>query len=189
MTELRASDSSSISAEHLFTVRSPDDLAAGTVRPFTSEAASTAMPKKMALFRIKGPIKSAKKGIQLVVMLKRAHAPETYRWRTLLTSLERDQLGGRVNDTQANVFGRVLDVLTTKIPGLRRPAVRVVDGELCLAWSYRDRPGLMFTIEIMPDGLMNYFLRDEVLGTTIANEEPTLELPEELVTGALAYVR
>jgi hypothetical protein len=56
------------------------------------------------------------------------------------------------------------------------------EGGYHLAWSKPSRPGLSLTIDVLPNGQLEWFFRDEdgrvVLGT---EEEPEPELPQKVL--------
>jgi hypothetical protein len=54
---------------------------------------------------------------------------------------------------------------------LRRPAIGLGHGkELGLSWSFADVPGKTFTLDILPDGRVEWFFRDLARGLVVGTE-------------------
>jgi hypothetical protein len=106
---------------------------------------------------------------------------ETARWIAYLASLGERKIRGEVTATQERRFLETWRSARTAFPLLRHPSVtRTDDGRLHLGWSFADRPGVTLTIDVEPDGRIDWFYcnasDNRVCGT---EDEPESELPEE----------
>lgn len=102
--------------------------------------------------------------------------PESTRWRVYIDSLdtriERREISERQRETLCSIWQRARQ----QFPALRHPSVgRTDDGWLHLSWTYADLPGLSFTIDIDPDGHLEWFYRN-------AKEEKMLGTEDDLET-------
>jgi len=59
---------------------------------------------------------------------------------------------------------------------------RTEEGRLYLSWSFADRPHVVLTVDIEPDGRVDWFFRDSLQESISGTEEePQDELPEEAI--------
>jgi hypothetical protein len=57
---------------------------------------------------------------------------------------------------------------------------RMEDGQLYLSWSFIESPHLIFTVDIEPDGRIDWFYRNVAEGHIFStSDDPQAELPEE----------
>lgn len=105
------------------------------------------------------------------------------RWLGYLAHLRQQAYDGVVTQIQRT---RLLEVWTRAVgrfARLRFPAVgRGPDGQLDVSWAYVDLPGKAFTVEILPDGRIEWFFRNRdraiVAGTS---DEPDATVPDDAI--------
>jgi hypothetical protein len=96
---------------------------------------------------------------------------ETSRWVAHLAASGDSMPGRRFRDIWRRIRAR--------FPEVRRPGVRCLEGQIHLGWSFGDRPGETFTVDIMPDGRVEWFYRNAAKGLVAGtDEEPEEDLPE-----------
>lgn len=110
-----------------------------------------------------------------------APATEDVQWRALIEKLAARVVNGSLTRLQRERFLAIWHEATRREPSLRRPAVGVSgDGHLQASWSFTDTPGRVFTIEIHPGGLVDWFFRDPSAGVLEgADDELSAALPAE----------
>jgi hypothetical protein len=108
---------------------------------------------------------------------------ESARWSAFLELLDARVAAGSVTAAQRSALLRVWGVAHARRSSLRRPAVAVSeDGSLSASWSFVDLPGRVFSLQIHPDGAIDWFYRDVATDTVRGSEDA---LPHELPVEAL----
>lgn len=108
---------------------------------------------------------------------------EAARWHLLLGSLSARVAEGSVPAAQRETLLSIWERAHSRQPTLRRPAVGFSsDGTLQLSWAFKDAPAKTLTIEILRDGGVEWFFRDNMIGRTEGSgEESERELPESAI--------
>ncbi|MBK9262626.1 MAG: hypothetical protein IPM54_22830 [Polyangiaceae bacterium] len=115
-----------------------------------------------------------------------SNTPESERWHAYIDSLdariERREISGRQREALCSIWQRARQ----RFPALRHPSVgRTDDAWLHLSWTYADLPGLSFTIDIDPDGHLEWFYRNVKDGKTLGTED---DLETGLSEEAMQYL-
>ncbi|MCA9677589.1 MAG: hypothetical protein KC464_21380 [Myxococcales bacterium] len=99
-------------------------------------------------------------------------------WQALLRTLDARAAAGAACSAQRSQFTATWRRATTQAPSLLRPAVGYSsDGVLLASWSFAHLPGRVFTLDVLPDGSVEWFHQD---GSEIhGSEGPVPELPDE----------
>jgi hypothetical protein len=107
---------------------------------------------------------------------------EAARWQLFLGSLTARVVEGSVPAVQRDTLLSIWERARSRQPALRRPAVGFsTDGSLQASWSFKDSPKTL-TIEILRDGGVEWFFRDNMIGRTEGSgEEPERELPDSAI--------
>lgn len=106
---------------------------------------------------------------------------ESARWSAFLDMLEARVAAGSVTSAQRSMLLSIWNRACAMQPSLRRPAVGVSeDGLLNASWSFIDIPGRVFSLEIHPDGAVDWFFRDTATDTSRGSDDaPPHELPAQ----------
>jgi hypothetical protein len=106
---------------------------------------------------------------------------ERLRWIAYLASLDDRVASGELTEAQGSRFLSTWRNARRAAPGLRRPSVgRTEDDRLHLSWAFADRPGVVFTVDIEPDGRIDWFYRNATEQSIDGTEdEPEADLPEK----------
>lgn len=96
---------------------------------------------------------------------------ESERWIGYLARLRRQTIDAEITPAQRNTFLSLWQRASARISRLRRPAIGLGHGkELGLSWSFADVPGKTFTLDILPDGRVEWFFRDLARGLVVGTE-------------------
>jgi tetratricopeptide (TPR) repeat protein len=96
---------------------------------------------------------------------------ESERWIGYLAKLRRQALDTEITHAQRQAFLSLWKRASARISRLRRPAIgRGHDQSLGLSWSFADVPGKTFTVDILPDGRVEWFFRDLARGLAAGTE-------------------
>jgi tetratricopeptide (TPR) repeat protein len=96
---------------------------------------------------------------------------ESERWIGYLARLRRQTIDTEITPAQRNAFLSLWQRASTRLSRLRRPAIGLGHGqELGLSWSFADIPGKTFTVDILPDGRVEWFFRDLARGLVVGTE-------------------
>jgi tetratricopeptide (TPR) repeat protein len=108
---------------------------------------------------------------------------EAARWIAYLATLERSVERGETRPEQKRCLVDTWSRIRQALPDIRRPAVgRTEEARVALSWSFADRPQVVLTIDIEPDGRVDWFYRDAERGVVRGTEEePEAALPEEVI--------
>lgn len=107
---------------------------------------------------------------------------ESARWQTFLESLAARVASGETPAAQQRALLSLWETARARQPALRRPAVGFTDdGILQASWSYEDLPASTFTVDILPDGRIDWFYRDGIV-TEGSDEALERELPAHALT-------
>lgn len=106
---------------------------------------------------------------------------EQSRWIAYLASLDVRVVRGELTDVQRCKLLWIWRRAQQACQTVRRPCIgHNEDGQVHLSWGFTDRPGITFTIDIEPDGRVDWFYRNvadaRIEGT---KEEPEDDLPDE----------
>jgi tetratricopeptide (TPR) repeat protein len=114
---------------------------------------------------------------------------EPLRWMTYLASLEERVARGEVTQAQHHCLLRTWRQARQHFPKLRRPTVgRTEEGRLYLSWAFAERPHVVLTVDIEPDGRVDWFYRDQLQQSVSGTEdEPEEELPQEVFLKLAAF--
>lgn len=106
---------------------------------------------------------------------------ESERWIGYLARLRHQTINAEIPLAQRNAFLSLWRRASARISKLRRPAIGLGHGkELGLSWSFADAPGKTFTVDILPDGRVEWFFRDLARGLVVGTEDDgEAEVPDE----------
>ena len=108
---------------------------------------------------------------------------EAARWHAYLTRLGQQEADGTISMAQRRAFLTLWERGLDRQPTLRRPTVGPSSaGHLQASWSYVDVPDRVFTIELHPDGSLEWFYRDRAQSLVLGTDDvPVAELPDEAI--------
>lgn len=110
---------------------------------------------------------------ELLDLSKLARSTEPERWLRYLLDLASRQASGQVTAAQRETVLNLWRRARTMFPALRRPAAGADEhGRLHLAWAFEDLPAQELTIEIEPDGKLDWFFRDPQQNIKAGSEHP-----------------
>lgn len=110
-----------------------------------------------------------------------SRAQESLRWLGYLASLDARTEAGEITAPQRRTLLSTWRRARQLFPRLRRPSLGLTDeGQLHVSFTFADRPEASFTIDIDPDGRVDWFYRNVADGRVCGTEEvPESELAEE----------
>lgn len=114
--------------------------------------------------------------------LPRTSDDESVRWLAMLAELIRAEQRDEISSRQRAAAMTLWTSLRRRHAGMRRPAVRISDEHtLQLAWSYADRAGFVFHVEIDAEGRYDWYLRDPLRMEGEGSEDPVDDIPSEII--------
>jgi hypothetical protein len=108
---------------------------------------------------------------------------ETGRWVAYLASMDGLVADGLITKAQQQTFLKTWASIRRVFSTVRRPGIgRTDENRLYLNWSFAERPSVTFSVDICPDGRLDWFYREvtrnEIRGT---EDAPQSELPADAI--------
>ena len=114
---------------------------------------------------------------------------EPERWIGYLARLRQQAISAEITHAQRQAFLSLWQRASARVSRLRRPAVGLKQGQaLGVSWSFADVPGKTFTVDILPDGRVEWFFRDLARGLVAGTEDDgEAAVPDEALEHLSAF--